>query len=762
MCVGPRKHPPNLVRLMSDGGNTEATAPPGAESAPPSFIELVRGVTSDVWYRRFLKPLARKNPRVPYRDSFKRRVLQPMGIPAAEMDGLHEIFRPTHVQYSPLIGMLFTNNNFIDNLYRYGDPQEPAVELVNMLFHALPGGDIQTTHLGSCAGAHLSPSIIGLFFEALEEAKPEITEGNRSDWERILAGKLLSLMVEHADYQDDIQNLLEDVSKAELELQALVQRDLDSQPVRDRIKTLEGDVIKKGRHQIKRDRKGLKKVKDAGRRSELEADIAAKETAMQEAEAEVEKLRAHIVTSLDFKSARKAVARAQGMVDQVQDSARVFVETLVKSFLEYDIPSLSPSEMLPVFTTTAILLGYIWRKYDGMVYLKEYFDSMERMKAIIIPARLVKAALDKRRSAGAPPASLEVSPDFLFCGTCVSMPSSKWSANDVATAAAIVTTKPGMARRPPIVPFSYITWAHYSEFPDCGENALRNLLNQLVYNPKTNMFDHELLTELRHHHYPHMKHKLIEFYQKNPTPQGAQDYAVAKEWIEVCSYLNSGRAKKGETIRYRREKQQKNIASPLSNVLRVLNALFGIEPIDKICLEELASHINELRDWHLEVDASGIKDDGFGRVGITDGKVRYELQSYKPVHFGFVQAETLELDKSGRRDYAVFNKLMRRSRKTQVASRDEPAYLEQLALASLFVPYDIDRHTKSRFFCNCPPHYRVLFAELNGSSQQETVLQWARSRHPDDHTLMALVSRIVNYTEPSFLPTSTSSHSSTS
>jgi hypothetical protein len=59
---------------------------------------------NDVWYRRFLKLLSRSRA-VPYRESFRRRVLRPVGIPVAELQGVHEVFKPMYRRYSPLHGM---------------------------------------------------------------------------------------------------------------------------------------------------------------------------------------------------------------------------------------------------------------------------------------------------------------------------------------------------------------------------------------------------------------------------------------------------------------------------------------------------------------------------------------------------------------------------------------------------------------------------------------------------------------------------------
>jgi hypothetical protein len=46
---------------------------------------------------------------VPYRESFRRRVLRAVGIPVAELQGVHEVFKPSYRRYSPLHGMMVSN-----------------------------------------------------------------------------------------------------------------------------------------------------------------------------------------------------------------------------------------------------------------------------------------------------------------------------------------------------------------------------------------------------------------------------------------------------------------------------------------------------------------------------------------------------------------------------------------------------------------------------------------------------------------------------
>ena len=244
-----------------------------------------------------------------------------------------------------------------------------------------------------------------------------------------------------------------------------------------------------------------------------------------------------------------------------------------------------------------------------------------------------------------------------------------WSPATVEKATRITTGIPGN-NRPAVIVFSYVTWAAYSEFPDCGETALCNLFNQLVYNPDTGKFDNELLVELKEKYYPDMSQLLINLYKKNDKPQDSAHSNAAIEWIGVVSNLNSLRGWTKDNalqIKYRRDKEEQNLASPLRNALKVVNALFGVDNVvGAMLVRQIADQINELRDLELTVDLSGVKDDGFGILALTaDGKVRYELQSYKPVHFGFVQSERLNNNKSvlgaGRRDFRAFRRLMRHS-----------------------------------------------------------------------------------------------------
>jgi hypothetical protein len=85
-------------------------------------------------------------------------------------------------------------------------------------------------------------------------------------------------------------------------------------------------------------------------------------------------------------------------------------------------------------------------------------------------------------------------------------------------------------------------------------------------------------------------------------------------------------------------------------------------------------------------------------------------------------------------------------------SPDEWSYLEQLAVGSLFIPYQLQRNDLGRFFRSVPVHYPLLFADLEGASSKESALRWARTHEGESSELSTLVERIHNYVEPSFGP----------
>ncbi|KAL7561285.1 hypothetical protein ACA910_022554 [Epithemia clementina (nom. ined.)] len=743
----------------------------------------------NVWYRNILKPLIRET-RTTYRDAFKRRIVHSVGVPVEEIEGLHALFKPEFRHYSPLQGMIFSYNNFVNNMYRYGDKeQEPAVALIKELFHVLPGGEIQPTHAGRNAGAHLTPALIGDIFEELEIAKAETFSERTADiFQQLLSERLADLISRHDDYRENTEKLQEDVRNAETALKEVQEKEDAAADVRQQIKEVEGDVIKANRHQIKRLKKDLKNA-DEDKKKEIEAEIHLRNVQIEQAEVKLAELRKNVVTSLDFKVSRKTLKRAQDAVDLERENRISLANIIAKSFCTYEVhfDEAVPSN-LPKYSTTAVLQSYIWRKYDSICTFKGYLGAMDRIGALNVSLAVVMELVNSKCTDSSQSSNDSNSSESdtnnkkhgpISSLTRESDNSSRrrrrilqaWSPTRIEKAARITTGNPGNNDRPAVIVFSYVTWATYSQFPDCGETALRNLFNQLLYNPDTGKFDGELLQELKEKYYPNMSGSLIEFYNKNGKPQDCTNTAVAVEWIDVVSNLNSlrGWSKDYPTqIKYRREKDEQNIASPLRNALKVVNALFNVVDIEGAELvRQIAEQINELRDLDLKVDLSGVKNDGFGILALTaDNKVRYELQSYKPVHFGFVQAERLNNGSGsflgvGHRHFRAFRRLMRHSNVPPRAHPDDTEYFQHLALASLFVPYTLQRDTTGKFFRGAPMHYPLLFADFDSETHKQEAMKWAKTHGAQSAEVRALLERIESYVEPEFAPAKKGSNKET-
>jgi hypothetical protein len=194
--------------------------------------------------------------------------------------------------------------------------------------------------------------------------------------------------------------------------------------------------------------------------------------------------------------------------------------------------------------------------------------------------------------------------------------------------------------------------------------------------------------------------------------------------------------------------------------MRVMNALFGIRPLNDMAqLLQVISRINELRPkQRLNLDFKKIKPDGFGTLTLSvmdkSGKmVKYELHSYKPVHFGFIQAHSSSSQSSDaeRYEYDAFRKLMRYA--SGVHNPYESS-IEDLGLASLYVPYQLQNGFVGKYFRRTPIYYPLLFANLDDESAKQCALKWAKTRYDETKStvLDAWINRIEKYVAPSFGP----------
>jgi hypothetical protein len=302
------------------------------------------------------------------------------GIPIEQVVGIHEMFRSNYVHLSPLIGVIYTRNNFIDNLYRHGDSNEPAAALIRALFDVGNNneGSIPVQRRSSAAGSHVSADLIGRLLEGLEGLRPTLLQWNRDIGKLLLRNLFLDCISNDSDYTAGRNAPLEDLEAAESRLAALCARHAQSRPVHQHWTSLKRVLVEKcGQAQLLK--RELTLANDDETRKDLRRDIRRQRVIMDKVKRKMHQLRSQIVTRLDLTSARNDVARAQDEIEQEEESRVRLVEALVDSFFAYDVDT---SPWVPKFTITTVLLAFMWRKYNSIHDLKGYMDSMARMGAL--------------------------------------------------------------------------------------------------------------------------------------------------------------------------------------------------------------------------------------------------------------------------------------------------------------------------------------------------------------------------------------------
>jgi hypothetical protein len=357
---------------------------------------------------------------------------------------------------------------------------------VHLLFHILPGGDIQATHSARKAAAQLSPNIVGEILVAFARytAEPDTLSGSATkssihnhDDDGRLYKKLLHILNNHPDGQMGRQDLVQQVEMSQSALQALHLRERQSQPIRQKIKSLEGDVIKASKNKIKRIRTAFEMTVDTEKRALMEQEIAQLEQNMEAAKQEVEQLREQIVTSLHKKVARKNLKRAQDAVREEEDDRRRLAKVLTESFCAYDLsPNQAKFTTLFSHATTAILSTFLWMKYDTLTALSGYFECMEIIGALNVSVDELMQTINTEASSMEHSETTSESGSDRSAHETSMLPSSlkrnssnkvsdnkfkmrkrpaRWDGRDLANAAVVVITKPGSSKRPQIIPFNY-------------------------------------------------------------------------------------------------------------------------------------------------------------------------------------------------------------------------------------------------------------------------------------------------------------------
>ena len=266
----------------------------------------------------------------------------------AELETLHDLFCPRFRHYSPLQGKFFICSRLVHDLYQFptrGRRHEPAIDLVHSLFEMKLGGAIQLISQSHAkrgrhnVGAHLTPCMIGGFFETLERLRtiltPSIhTPSTAAAIQQKLAKALYHDIGNHDTYRIVIQELKD-----------------------------QRDKTRKALTESQRQKQDEALAPRQGAGSVLVSDLRQQCNRMS--------------LGQELRSVEAAVRNERA-------SRKEFAKTLARCLLVYELGFRNDrNSNLPKFSTTAILLSYMWHKYNQRIEAFEgYVQAMSRLGAL--------------------------------------------------------------------------------------------------------------------------------------------------------------------------------------------------------------------------------------------------------------------------------------------------------------------------------------------------------------------------------------------
>lgn len=548
-------------------------------------------------------------------------------IPFSHIKGVDELFKDEYKIYSPLTGMM----SYRTFLYQfYGTEEELLANVMSELFSKVPGGEIVPTHRNINPGAHLSSVTIGKILVAFEESKSLSKDSEQS---LFLFEKIREIIFSDQDFLYSEEKALNTFRSIQQELEVFrrkVWEQADQLSKAEQFKESQITPLDRKVTKLK------KKLKNQAEETEtLSAELSALETERAYLTRQYLEMKKEIFTRDEQKARERSLTHQLNMSDVDSEGYRSgkdeFARTLADSFIKYDLNS--PSDPESRFGTTISLLSYLWMKGLSKTQLINYLDQISLSGAL--HSDLWKNALNHLHSFATDyyddETYLKLKNQFM--GTWLK---ERWTRQNLAAAVALSVDGPLNVKLPPVVSFSFVKWVAYSMFPDCCENALHNLMNLIAFNPRTGLFDDQILRKLKDRYYPDLSEKLIEFYRTYPEPDH-DSRPIAAAWIQVVSDLNNGfeSLPKDQQVHYRRART--HVASPYSNLIRVVNRLFGLQDINTDQMTEIFKNVRQISKFDVSYSAEDIDSEGYGSVIFKVHNEALELDAYRPVHVSFYQ-----------------------------------------------------------------------------------------------------------------------------
>jgi hypothetical protein len=152
---------------------------------------------------------------------------------------------------------------------------------------------------------------------------------------------------------------------------------------------------------------------------------------------------------------------------------------------------------------------------------------------------------------------------------------------------------------------------------------------------------------------------LIQYYRDFVTNEQHQSIAGAKAWIAVVSGLNSGFESLPEEQKIHYRNTHSHVASPYSNLVKIVNRLLGLNDIQVDKMSDIFSKVQEISGFEIKYFNHNIDQEGFGTAQFAAKQGVFLAHAYRPVHTSF-SLEKKTSDKFADKTAKIFLKKSRR------------------------------------------------------------------------------------------------------
>lgn len=463
-------------------------------------------------------------------------------VPFTWMKGVYGVTKLAYSHLSPINGMVWAEQRIVENMYRYGNPDDATIKLIKELFYLQADNvSFRPTILKSKPASYYTPQMVGTIMRVVTEYRENKAEENKKDAQLTAA----------------LEQIMQPQRAAMVKEKEILTTQLNTR----------GATIKKIIEDIATDNKKLDAlIRQAKRVSPTtsEQERAAKLKELEEKRKKLTNTRAPLEEELGkLTHESKAIDRA--------------LQTGIAQLISYFIQSIKESapdatQTYVSYATEQILLALLWKianPRDGNVPKQAFVDYFNELGAMINDNNLKAWIVAK-------PYNKQDYEQF-----------QKQQFTMITAYEQIILAVKGHSvwesPVPQIITGAQATYVHpggkqTTQFSDCVETSFRNWFNIVLYDGITSTFNIQRLIDAAQQNTDsiplRISKNLIDFYHKNPGITNLQASGLYNAWTQVVEDLSD--VIYVEPTMLSQKDRFYNIKSSLPNMLKICNhLLFG-------------------------------------------------------------------------------------------------------------------------------------------------------------------------------------------